>query len=645
MADREPVDFTVWRYLRDVYAAVPSDPAGLDLTIMKGAQSGASTFAMLCTLWLALRQRCQVAYFLPVARTAFAFSQNRFIRMARDNHAIHQLLGDPATPHQRRVVDEGSASVRRILESIVYFTFMGGKVSTEALPLDALVFDEIQAMLLADIERAEERVAASALRTIIRVSTANFAGADIAYFYERSDQRKWHTRCGCSDDVVLAECWDPRVGPLCIDSGNGTTPSVPREPFYVCPRCREILLDPQDGYFVAHRPAIPRVGFHWPQMVSPRQTAASILDKWQRRVDTGHFYNRILGLPYADPATQPVTEAQLIAAQNPELRWGPPAQSEVDGVYMGLDQMGGDLHVVIAARAGGKQRLVHLEIVQSDDPFRRAAELMALYRIRYCAVENLPNFNEAHRFAKAFPGRVFVVHYQDQADDLIAWGDRPGDSAATRLSEEEVKTRFTAAVDQYKTMSWALSRWVHGEVETPDARTLTQRLRTDQGERLVQVCCDPKEGLWLHLQRIALVTELPEGREDERKPRRAVRKVGIDPHFAYAWLLLQVAWARAHGTTTMLSVQDSADSAHTATSPTTTTADPHRAQLSEVFASLSSNTAEGASCGECVNFDPVRRFCNERRWLVQPQQPQCGAFVPEDDDTYDDEEDYGGDEW
>ncbi len=44
---------------------------------------------------------------------------------------------------------------------------------------------------------------------------------------------------------------------------------------------------------------------------------------------------------------------------------------------MGVDQMGGENYCIVAARVGDRMRLLHLEIIQSDDPFRRTAELMS----------------------------------------------------------------------------------------------------------------------------------------------------------------------------------------------------------------------------------------------------------------------------
>ena len=638
-ADREPVDFGVWRFLRPIYAAVPQDLTDFDWVIKKSAQCGASIFAMLWALHTALKSRVQMAYFLPTARKAYEFSSNRFIRLARENKPIHALMGDPDTPHERRVVDEGSASARRILHSIVYFTSLEGKVSTESSPLDALVFDEVQEMMLATIEKAEERLSASTLKAKLMVSTANYVGADIDYFFERSDQREFFSRCRCVDGTVLSEHWDPRSGPLCIDRGNGTTPSVPDDYFYFCPRCRTIIADPQDGEYRPRNPGVRRVGWHFPQMLSPRQTPRSIFEKWVARVDVKNFYNRVLGLAFTDPNTQPITEALLAAAQNPDLHWGPPRRADVEAVYMGVDQMQHNHHVVIKALTpDGKQRLLHLEVVQDSNPWRRTWELMSEFHVRYCAIEALPNTDPAYLFAREFPGRVFVVdHYHEHGDSILLWGDRPQEKVTIRRSTDEFKTRYTAQVDQYKMMSAALGRWTRGEVETPDARTLTQRMRTDTGERSVQICRDV---FWTHLQRVALVTELPEGREDERKPRRAVKKIGIDPHFAFAWMLSEVAFARAYSTTFMVGgdVPPRLMEDPTIVRPfkplhLDDSATPYQDQLTGRLPGFVRPPAKeeqkvASHCGDCVGFKPKKSFCETRNFYVRADLDACEYYKP-----------------
>ena len=631
IADREPLDFRTWRYLRPIYEAVPENPNGLDIVIMKSAQGGASIFALLLSLWFMLRGRYQLAYFLPTSQLAQQFSRDRFIPLARENRQIHRLMGE-GTGLDGRSIDEGSAAVRRILHSIAYFTHIGGKVTTEALPLDAIIFDEVQEMLIADMEKAEERISASPLHAILRVSTANFAGADIDYYYERSDQREFHTRCRCPDGVVLADCWDARTGPTCIDRGNGSTPGVPREWFYVCPRCRKIIADPQDGVFRAKNPGASRIGFHFPQMLSPRVSPSWILAKWENHNDTKNFFNRVLGRPYADPNTMPVSEHDLRACENTDLRWGPLEPGTSKGVFMGIDQMGHENYVVIKARLADRLQLLHLEVIQADDPWARCLELISTYRVRFTVVEANPNFNEAHRFARQKDGRIFLASYQEHASDILQWGDRTRDSASVRWSDESFRTPWTVSIDQFKMMSRSLAMWRGREIQTPDSRTLTQTLRGRQGPQTIAVC---RELFWRHLQRVALVTEEIQGREDERRVRRAVKKVGIDPHFAFANMLCDVAMAREYGTNRIL-FADERDHEPVEEKPQS----PLMQQFSELYPGVHHlmTHRNTLTCGDCAHFEAKGERCGLRGFQVAASEGSCEVFIPRHDD--DDDDDY-----
>lgn len=102
--------------------------------------------------------------------------------------------------------------------------------------------------------------------------------------------------------------------------------------------------------------------------------------------------------------------------------------------------------------------------------------------MKACVVEQLPNFNDALRFANRHDGRVFLCDSYSEIDDA----------------------RFRIPI--------------------------------------------LKDMVFEHLMKVALVTELtPSG-----KLRRMVKKIGIDPHAAFANMLCDIAWARAHGTALFL---------------------------------------------------------------------------------------------
>jgi hypothetical protein len=110
---------------------------------------------------------------------------------------------------------------------------------------------------------------------------------------------------------------------------------------------------------------------------------------------------------------------------------------------MGVDQIGHDNRVLIASRDYDRMRLLHAGVIQEDDPWKRCLELLDQYGVRVCTVEALPNYNEAHRFAKTRDGKVFIVNYTDLVDQIVLWGDRPRDKVSTRKVDDEVRTRWS----------------------------------------------------------------------------------------------------------------------------------------------------------------------------------------------------------
>jgi hypothetical protein len=67
-----------------------------------------------------------------------------------------------------------------------------------------------------------------------------------------------------------------------------------------------------------------------------------------------------------------------------------------------------------------------------------------------------------------------------------------------------------------------------------------------------------KEMVWLHYTKTGLVLEED---EEQRKTRRKVIKLTLDPHFSFSLLCLCAGWFRAHGTGTII-LPDSGQTGH-----------------------------------------------------------------------------------
>lgn len=531
--------------LIELYDQIPcrlEDANRRTLVVMKGAQMGLTVWEMLADLYMAIKfEPLVIGMFVPDQALAADKSDRRFLRLLRTipdayNKLIYRRDGD-----EMRRIGEGNVLTRIMGESAFLFLWTSGKVSTESRPMDVVSFDEVQEMTLDQIEKTRERMSASRFRYTLMLSTANWPDSDIDFWYQQGTQHAWHTECHhCGVETDLSAHF-----PACVDYNTGCHVGAPvNEYVYVCPYCRGYIPDPQRGRFVAAKPLATIRSYHISQIISPTITPRELIEGWNRAV-TGDmrksFFNRKLGRPFIDRDQIPVTMEDCLAASAAGhaagLRW----ETEGRDTVMGIDQMGGFNAVIIKRRMpDGRQAVVHVEAIFQADPFEKCSALMRQYGVSMCVVEQLPNVNDARRFANTHRGRVFLAGYADLRDDMLQWGDDL--SKSDRRTSEEDRSRYTVTLNQYKMMQTALMRIKGGACLFPDPSGLEQEV-IERGERKRIVLL--RDWVFLHFTKTALVVE----EDDEtRKLRPKVKKIGLDPHFSYANMLCDVAWARLHGT-------------------------------------------------------------------------------------------------
>jgi hypothetical protein len=126
--------------------------------------------------------------------------------------------------------------------------------------------------------------------------------------------------------------------------------------------------------------------------------------------------------------------------------------------------------------------------------------------------------------------------------------------------------------------------------------------------------------VFLHVTRVALVME-PDGKVREYRPR--VVKVGIDPHFAFANMLCEAAWARAHGTGTFYIPEGPTAAAEVEQR----TAAQDMPGLPQHVVEMMDAGLVDDTCGRCEAFDASRGHCRARGFSVAGRDPACPLFV------------------
>lgn len=619
--DGHPFTLENRKALWAIYDLIPThieDAYDKIVVLQKGAQMGLTVMEVLADLYMAIKwEPVTLGMYVPDSKLAPYKSRHRFLRIIRSVPGIYERMTKALSAEGAfKSVGEGNVLTRTLGESIFLFLWTSGAITTESFPMDVVSFDEVQGMTPEDISRTRERLSASRVRFTLLLSTPVWPDADINYWYLQGTQHEFYTRCdACGAHSALVEHF-----PGCIrhDPASG-------DYAYHCPQCARPIADTQAGEWRATYPERAIQSYHLSQLLSPTISARQILDEW-RRAATGaqkqNVYNRKLGLPYADPDQIPVTLAVLKQCaeegRRAGLEW---KRSAPGGTYMGIDQMGLFNVVILKERLpDGRQAVIHAEAIYSDDPFARCDALIGQYGVQCCVVESLPNYNDAKRFAGRHLGTVFLAHYSDLKDDMLAWGDASIGPSARRSVEEE-RDRYTVGIHQYKMMQVALMRFVNRHCLFPDPSGLWQDILENGEWRKAAIV---PEMLWLHLTKTALVSEQD---PETRKYRPKVMKVGLDPHFAFANMLCDVAWARAHGTSTFY-FPEVAPPPGGASLASDKSAVQIPGQLAAMLARRDEDL-QRETCAACAEFDAERGFCAARAVSTGANDPVCPLFVPE----------------
>lgn len=627
--DGHPFQLSDRPSMRFIYDLIPNtieDAFGRVDVIMKCTQVGFTVFEMLAMIYLSLRfSPAKIGMFMPSQLLASGKSSERFLPILRSMPEVYALVLDDKANKGRRG-GEGNVLIRNLGSSRFHFLWTTGKTSTESFPMDIVSFDEVQEMAIADMEKVRERMSASNLRYTLMGSTANWPDSDIHWWYVRGQQWQLHTECPhCGTMQVLDEHF-----PDCI----GYDPDHPRavirpgdkpilgEYRYRCHECSGWIDDPQAGEWIAKFPERENRSVHYPQFLSPTISPREIITAYHDADDMKNFFNRKLGKPYTDPTQVPVNLEILNECAKLGMEAGVQWKARAKGTFMGLDQMGSFIVAIIKERLpDGRQAVIHVEYIfiaptkETPDasPWDRAGELMDIYGVQCCVVETLPNYDSAKSFARRFDGRVFLAGYAEIKEEMMRWGDTPTADASDRRTADEARDKFTVTLDQYKCMQVSMSRFQKRMCLFPDPEGLVQEVLEKGKRRLAAVC---KEYAFFHFTRTALVAEKD---EEERKFKRRVVKVGIDPHTSYANMLCDVAWARAYGTNMFILPE------------------PERAGDRSVQHALENYTPalndaiqetlaiKSEVCGGCASFE--NGVCGERLGLlVKPEDRGCVLY-------------------
>ena len=388
--DGRPFSFYRHEYLITPYA--DDHPHQVEL---KAAQMGLSTKGMLRALYAArYRSFRGILYLFPSRTDVTEFAKGRIDPLIEDNP---DTLG-------KWLQDTDSANIKQIWRAFLYLRGMRSRIGLKSIPVDLIIFDEMDEASPSAVDMAMERMSHSEFQEVLKLSNPTLPDYGIDKAFQETDQRYWHLKCpACAEYTCLEDTF-----PDCLLEIGGRV-------IRACKKC-QTELNPSIGEWVAKHPGVTeKRGYRYSQLFSHYVDPADILHQFRTTNNLTEFYNLKLGMAYVE-ATNRLTVQEVLELCGSEGI----ASCDPGPCSMGVDQ-GKLLHVVIGRREWMRAgKILHVGEYQAWEELDR---LMKNFNVSRCVVDALPETRNARAFAEKHKGKVFLSYYSEHQRSGYKWND------------------------------------------------------------------------------------------------------------------------------------------------------------------------------------------------------------------------------
>lgn len=354
-----------------------------------------------------------VLYLFPTADDVIDFSTSRFDPLIKDNPVA---IG-------RHIRDTNRANLKRIGRAYLYFRGArlgqviekAKKSSTKlkSIPVDMVVFDEVDEMSPTAIDMAKARMARSEIKGEVYLGNPTIPAYGIDAIYEGSDQRIWMIRCRHCNYETCLELEFPTCLKRRVDG------SVIR----ACRKCGQEVF-PGDGRWVARYPARSKdmVGWWISHLSSIFIDPKELLDAWENpETNKQEFYNLDLGLAYV-AAENKLTLNDIYECCNNE----PMSYNHKGPCALGIDVQGEKkgCHVVIGCKSS--KRSVKILYMARLSLFNDIHDAAKKFNVRCAVIDQEPETRAAKDFAKKESYPVYLCKYKESQRKAPAFDEKEG---------------------------------------------------------------------------------------------------------------------------------------------------------------------------------------------------------------------------
>ena len=383
-------------------------------TVMKSAQMGLTEVAINIAFFTVDVLKRDVLYVLPTALNASDFSKSRFNTALSHSDYLSTLFTDTNT-----------VGLKQAGGTNLYIRGSRGKSNMKSIPVSVLILDEADEMDQAAIWLALERLSGQLHKFVFSLSTPTIPNFGIHKLYLQGTQEHFYfkcPRCGRTTELIFPDCLE-----IC---GEGITDPDIKRSHLKCKECKKKIRHEEKPEFLEKAFWDPTVrvedhrSFYINQMysytVKPWELAAAYFRGIGDEAAMVEFFNSKQGLPYIPDGGQ-VTDGEIENAVQAYFKENQRPDIGTDRcIVMGVDQ--GKMNNVVVSefllKGGGidLNAAAHEKILWEGklpgDDFATLDPLMREWQVRACVIDADPQINDARRFARRFPGYVYLCRYR-----------------------------------------------------------------------------------------------------------------------------------------------------------------------------------------------------------------------------------------
>jgi len=441
---------------------------------MKSAQAGFTEVGINLALYTVDVLKKNVLYVLPTLGEASDFSQTRFNPALRMSDYLKGVF-----------TDANKVGLKMANNTSLYIRGSRGDSNLKSIPVSTLILDELDEMDQSQIELALHRLRGQPEKKVWYISTPTVPGHGVSLEFEKSTQEMFRFRCpGCNkiDQFVFPEsmhiCGEDMNDPDCYKS------------FIQCTMCgyQYKSFTDSSGIFkqddklqaltntghwepTIHGTDPDRRGFSINQIysytVSPAEIAIDYFKSLTNSFANQEFHKSVLGQAFVGEESKVTDELVLKAVKRGggyrcKERSVQPGEKRM--ITLGLDQ-GKTNYWVICDWTYDVTSLdlngsAYCQVLDAGTFFEEDWEvmpdrLMHEWQVKACMVDADPNIQEARRFARRFPGFVWLNRY------------RSGKTGKEMAIEDNGTYAPLATVDRTNWLDISIGRFYSGSIELP----------------------------------------------------------------------------------------------------------------------------------------------------------------------------------